>query len=484
MDRVTNLSLSSCGGPCNEKEASKRRSKRRGFPVLSPPILCDLWIHHLPIPVEDSPSYPVVPRRSTVETRGGREEGNERAWRRAPEHVKARHDAFAAAFERDMTVAVVCVGPEAGRAAVEALAHVEKVGHGAIGGFAHLAAVVQDDDGDGDGRRKKGRVVRLETQRHGSVSLLGSAAPKDVQDVLQAHVAALISSGPDRPTPLSQFVAADESGCVATGHRMPQALGARGKSLVEDALERMRSGATSEEAVQRVMAENPHADAGLVGADEMGNVFGENSKRVMRRPDVGHARRKQGNVTVEVLANSIGPEGQAIADLAAATAMNVMSPNKPNSSLWLVMGTPVEFDVEDTIVVEEVDGLAYISCVKSTDPLTQYGDREEVALIGPQTEVVWADGTSMGQCHSEPFMVIDKGRVVSCDGQEFYEVRYRGSQPCRPADPDQIFALTHGHPASKQIWRSPSASDFCFPKANEQEMGPSNMDKAVEALHG
>jgi len=484
MGRVTNLSLSSSFGWSMQRkqEASKRRSKRRGVLLLAPPILCDTWMRHPPIPVEDALSFPPVPRRFAVEGRGEREEGNERACRRAPEHVKAHIDAYLAACDRDMTVAVVCVGPEAGRAAVEALSHVEKVGHGAIGGFAHLAVVVQDNVDDG--RSAKGRVVRLETQRHGSSSLLGSASSKDVQDVLRAQVAALISSGPDRPTPLSQFVAADESGCVATGHRMPQAQGARGKSLVEDALERMTSGATSEEAVQRVMAENPHADAGLVGADGIGNVFGENSKRVMRRPDVGHARRKQGNITVEVLANSIGPEGQAIADLAAATAMNVMSPNKPNSSLWLVMGTPVEFDVEDVIVVEEVDGLAYISCVKSTDPLTQFEDREEVALIGPQTEVVWADGTSMGHCHSEPFMVIDKGRLVSCDGQEFYEVRYRGSQPCRPADPDQIFALTHGHPASKQIWRSPSASDFCFPEINEQEMGPSNMDKAVEVLPG
>jgi len=385
-----------------------------------------------------------------------------------------------------MTVAVVCVGPEAGRAAVEALAHVEKVGKGAIGGFAHLAAVVMDGDGDGDGDggRSGGRVVRLETQRHGTESLLGSGVPEDVQDVLQARVAALISSGPDRPTPLSQFVAANGSGCVATGHRMPQAKGIRGCSLVEDALERMRNGATSEEAIRRVMVENPHADAGLVGADLEGNVFGENSRRVLRRPDVGHARRKQGNVAVEVLANSIGPEGQAIADLAAATAMNIMSPNKPNNSLWLVMGTPVEFDEEDTIVVEEIDGLAYISCVKSTDPLTQYQDREEVALIGPQAKVMWADGTPMGQCHSEPFMVIDKGRVVSCDGQEFYEVRYRGAQTCRPADPDQIFALTHGYPTSKQIWRSPSASDFCFPEANTQRERASGMDEAVGALQG
>lgn len=375
-----------------------------------------------------------------------------------------------------MTVAVVCSGPDAGRAALEALAHVEKVGRGAIGGFAHLALVLTKDG--------TGCVVRIETQRHGSTALYQAIGEGEYEGVMGATVAALISSGPDRPTPLSQFVAADPSGCVATGHRMPQAMGKKGKTLVVDALERMLEGQDSCQAVRGVMVENAHADAGIIGADLEGRVYAQNSDRVLRRPDVGHARRQQGDIVVEVLANSIGPEGQAIAELAAAIAMEVMSPNKPNNSLWLGMGTPVEFAEEDAIVVEEIRGLAYISCVRSTDPLANHSSREEVALIGPQTAVIWQGGKRFGTCCSEPFMVIDKGRLVSCDGQEFYEVRYRGTCDCMPADPDHIFALTHSYPPSDRIWRSPSASDFCFPGANLDGPCPTDMGRGVKALGG
>ena len=90
-----------------------------------------------------------------------------------------------------MTIGVAASGERAAWAVRDAVLGAELLGRGAIGGFAVLAVV---DAG--------GALHYRETQRGGITAL---DLPPDWQS---ARLAAAISSGPDRPEPLVQFLPA------------------------------------------------------------------------------------------------------------------------------------------------------------------------------------------------------------------------------------------------------------------------------------
>ena len=78
-----------------------------------------------------------------------------------------------------------------------------------------------------------------------------------------ARVAAVISSGPDRPEPLTQFRPAPTAWAV-TGHRLPNQPGADGRPLNRMALDLMAEGAPPQQAIDAVLAAHPEWDAGLI----------------------------------------------------------------------------------------------------------------------------------------------------------------------------------------------------------------------------
>src|SRR5580700_10497992 len=99
-----------------------------------------------------------------------------------------------------MTIAIAAAGTNAGRAVFEGLKAAEKIGTQSIGGFVAFAALT-----------KSGALERAGTQRGGSSTLFIDGDRNCVEPprlVGEAVAAGLISSGPDRPTPLSQFVTA------------------------------------------------------------------------------------------------------------------------------------------------------------------------------------------------------------------------------------------------------------------------------------
>jgi hypothetical protein len=79
-----------------------------------------------------------------------------------------------------------------------------------------------------------GRVIRAETQRGGTATLFlkGETTGTNPPDEAGASpLAALMSSGPDRPEPLAQFVVADGRAGLVTGHRLPNAAAVSGRPL-------------------------------------------------------------------------------------------------------------------------------------------------------------------------------------------------------------------------------------------------------------
>jgi hypothetical protein len=170
-----------------------------------------------------------------------------------------------------MTIAIAAAGSNAGRAIFEGLKAAEKIGMQSIGGFVAFAALTE-----------AGALLRAETQRGGSSTLFVDGERNGVEPptpVAEAVAAGLISSGPDRPTPLSQFVAAAAGVGLVTGHRLPTALGVNGKLMNLEALELPRAGRSGQEAVDAVVGQNPTSDCGLIAIDGAGRVYGRSSAR-------------------------------------------------------------------------------------------------------------------------------------------------------------------------------------------------------------
>jgi hypothetical protein len=305
-----------------------------------------------------------------------------------------------------MTIGIAAVGPGAGMAVFDALGAVERVGWGAIGGFVTFVALTG-----------RGELLRFETQRGGTATLFidgektGIAPPKIVAD---AVMAALMSSGPDRPEPLSQFVAA------ASG---------AGMAVNEAALSLMRSGKSARQAVKSVLAENPKADAGLIAIDAGGAIFSANSERVQDRPDLGHARAVTGGSVVEVLHNAIHPIG-SIAQLAADIALETMIPTtKSDGWVNVTVETPLSFGPEDCVIIGENGNALEII---TTDERILKGRWNCAAIyLGAiyLGSMVKRDGRVLGQTVFEPNVVVADGRILSMSGQESLRLGYRRVEP-------------------------------------------------------
>ena len=113
-----------------------------------------------------------------------------------------------------MTIGIAVHGPQAARAALAGLEAVEAVGRGAIGGFVSLSVITP-------GRK----LIDLGVQRGGAQAMLAQPGMAQTDG---ARLAVLMSSGPDRPEPLSQFTPCDPAAGLITGHRLPNMPGPDG----------------------------------------------------------------------------------------------------------------------------------------------------------------------------------------------------------------------------------------------------------------
>lgn len=310
-----------------------------------------------------------------------------------------------------MTIGIVAAGPRAGLAVYAALQAVERVAQGAIGGFASFAAVTET------------AVLRHETQRGGSATLFTAGeqtgGPPGAA-VAEARLAGVMSSGPDRPAPLAQFLPALPGVGLVSGHRLPNMAGQDGQPINGAVLALLQQGLSPAEAVAQVLEANPQADAGVIAGTLDGRIHAQNSSRVNSRPDLGRARGCLDDALVEVLHNAIFPVAP-LATLAVEIALDTMlSRLKPDGEVVLRGGTPVVFGAEDQVLVDaEMNALE----VQTTDPRLISGTWNCAAVyLGAK---VLLNGTVLGETAVEPNILVEDGRILSMSGQQVFRLGFR-----------------------------------------------------------
>ncbi len=313
-----------------------------------------------------------------------------------------------------MTIGIGAYGPRAGRAVFDALAAAEEVGAGAIGGFVTYAAI-------GEG----GAELRSETQRGGTSTLFTEGETTGIEppdDFASARIAGVISSGPDRPAPLAQYVPADPRGGLVTGHRIPPTTGVSGKPMNWEVLERLVAGEPAVRAVDEVVGANPEADCGLIAIDREGGAHCRNSERVLRRPDVGTALRRDeaSGAVVAVLHNAIRPY-PVLAELVAAVALDAMvGEGEPRGWVTIEAGTPIGMGPENAV---HCDAAGVAERVTTTDPAI--GERGELGAAIYLASAVYVGGELVGRTMFEPITSIENGRFAVLSGKTSLRMSYR-----------------------------------------------------------
>lgn len=313
-----------------------------------------------------------------------------------------------------MTIGIAAYGPNAGLAVFRALRAAEKVGTGAIGGFATFAAITAD-----------GRAIFSVTQRGGAATAFTEGETTGVEpwpDFASARVAAVISSGPDRPGDLTKFIPVDPAVGLVTGHRIPPTTAQNGLPMNRDALGRMAAGMAAPDAAIAVISENPEADCGLICVDITGRIGLANTARVLRRPDVASALRMDAETgaAVAILHNAIRPH-QAVADLAAAIAIETMIADlAPKGFVTIAAGTPIGMGSENAVFC---DAAGRALRVTTTDP--SVGIRGELGAAIYLASAVYLSQALAGHTTFEPITTIEKGRLVAFSGKDELRISYR-----------------------------------------------------------
>jgi hypothetical protein len=301
-----------------------------------------------------------------------------------------------------VTIGIAAFGPNAGRAVLQALRAVEAVGRGAIGGFVSFVAITAS-----------GRVDRLQTQYGGTQTLLPGGAGSMPTAIAEATIAGLMSSGPDRPEPLSQFTPADGDVGLVTGHRMPNTIGVNGMNLSDEVLQLMRHGHRPFDAVGCVIAANPDVDAGIIALSVDGNIHAANTPNVGKRSDAGRAMIGSAaeGAAVAVLHNAIRPH-RPIAALAAEIAMDVMRPSdRPDGWITFRKGTRALSGQANSVSIG-ADG--FVETIIVANPKFLAG-RWNFG-IGYEAPVVMATEVVAAMLY-EPYMVLQDGLLFTIDGR-------------------------------------------------------------------
>lgn len=304
-----------------------------------------------------------------------------------------------------MTIGIAVRGPLAGLAAFKALQAVERIARGAIGGFASFVVITAE-----------GEVLRAETQRGGTRTLFTAGEATGVPPppaFAEAPMAGLMSSGPDRPAPLCQFTPARAGVGLVTGHRLPNMPGVDGVPLNRTVLDRMAAGEPAPAAARAELARNPSADAGIIALDAAGRIFAGNSALVARRPDIGRAlvHAAGTSTAVAVLHNAIHPHAP-LAQLAVAIALDVVAPlDRADVFVRLDAGTPVAQGTENCVFV---DGGNVAQMVAVTEPGWLVGRRD--GAVVSFAAAVRRDSELLGYATTEPYGVVEAGRIVSLSG--------------------------------------------------------------------
>ncbi|MGH6900751.1 MAG: DUF6963 family protein, partial [Geminicoccaceae bacterium] len=257
----------------------------------------------------------------------------------------------------------------------------------------------------------------------------GTTGVPPPSDYALAPFAALMSSGPDRPAPLSQFTPGRAEAGLVTGHRLPNLPGVDGVPINRAVLERMARGETAIAAAMAELERNPGADAGIIALDVNGVLFAGNTALVDGRPDTGRAilRDARRGAAVAVLHNAIHPHAP-LARLAAAVALDAIAPtDRVDFLVRLDAGTPVELGPENCVFVD-ADNVALRIAV--TEPAWLSGQRG--GAVVSFAALVRRGDQILGYATAEPYGIVEAGRVVSLSGAESVELGVRAAESISP----------------------------------------------------
>lgn len=304
-----------------------------------------------------------------------------------------------------MTIGIATYGPNAGAACLAALRSVEAVGRGAIRGFVSFVVMT-----------RHGELKHMTCQREGVDGLLAGSDLPD--EFAQAELAALMSSGPNRPEPLENFTVAKAGVAIVTGHRMPNAIGPSGKALNQSVLDLIEAGTAPSIAMSTVLAEAPDADAGFLVLTADRKMFAMNSANIALRSDTGLCILDDPIIGMGagVIHNAILPS-KPLASLAAEIALDHMHPAdaadgfvqfRAGTILSLADTNYVEIDKNNIVRRIFVDTPSILENSRSI------GLGHNVAVFGPQ-------GTT-GHMTYEPFLVVIDGILSTIDGMSALSV--------------------------------------------------------------
>lgn len=305
-----------------------------------------------------------------------------------------------------MTFGIAVSGKGAGLAAVRALAAVERVGRGAIGGFLALAAI---DD--------QGHLHRASAQRGGTCGAFPDGDPPP--PIAESRLVALMSSGPDRPDPLAQFVPADPAVGLVTGHRLPHLAGTDGTPINAAALSALAAGATPAAAIKAFQSADPAADAGLIVMDAGGRIALGNSALVDGRDDAGWALHDDpaAPLSVGVLFNSIFPVAP-IAPLAIAVALDTVAPADAWTFETSLLGCRLQLGPTNIL---HLGSDRAPSLIEVTDPAWLQAEWEGSAVL--RGARVCQGEATIGHVVREPYCRARNGVVVAGHGGDVATVR-------------------------------------------------------------
>jgi hypothetical protein len=312
-----------------------------------------------------------------------------------------------------MTIAIGAYGPHAGLAIFKALQAAEAVGEGAIRGFVMLALMTQD-----------GSLERFETQRGGTRTLFTEGETTGVEPpevVREAIAAALISSGPDRPVPLSQFLTADAQVGLVTAHRVPQGPSINGIPLNVEVLEMLKQGKSAQAATETVLSQNPFADVGFITIDRTGNLYVQNAPRVEKRPDVGMAYRKDDatGAKLAVLHNAIAPAASLAPLVADIGFRQMVQVDSIVGWFTIAAGVPIVYGEVDAV---EIDEQGAAQKVVTSDRTFTDRDRSGVGIY--LHSLVHQNGQVLGKTLFEPICLVRNGRILTMSGQTTLRMSY------------------------------------------------------------
>ncbi|OWT71553.1 MULTISPECIES: hypothetical protein [unclassified Achromobacter] len=315
-----------------------------------------------------------------------------------------------------MTIGVAAFGDHAGAAVYEAVLGAELLGRGAIGGFAVMAVL-----------DAAGAVQYRVTQRGGVSALDLPAGWRD------ARVAAIISSGPDRPEPLTQFLAGADGVGLVTGHRLPNLPGVDGVALNRAAVDRLAGSRadqasrgqasqgrspwgqasqapTPQQAVDAVLQSHAEWDAGLVAIDVHGRLGMANSARVSRRDDLGEFSRVTPTASLGLLHNSIYARGDLAAQLGELAWSRLQGNDTDPRFITLRHAVPLMPAARDCV---HVDAQGAIVAIDTANPRLAALDRISTAVY-LKTDVR-RDGVLLGVTATELYVRIHAGAACPVD---------------------------------------------------------------------